>query len=811
MFDPQAAERDFQRWFTALKRRGLQVGPEDPRYDWRAAFRYLTTTGRPLEGPEFALPDVFGSPGADLPTFTPDFGGFKNLAGPPVPAMIAAMQTAPGPAPVPPALAPAPVAAMPKPTRPGMRLPASPAAATPGASAGGAPGFSGPVNVGQILQDPNFQGLPEQERLKVLRTVDPSFAGLPEAEQFKVIQRTGPDLSRYSTEELQRIASGGSPELAHLSNEDLMQAAGVSVELPGGLGKEEMERVIREQVYGQKPAQGAPTPPEAALTDPMAESIAMFSPVAGVKELAKQVAEHGPAVGAMAAGMARLPAGAAAPITGLGTAAGGLLQRAYTGQEDTIGPREEALMEAGLPFASPEMGRDFLTGVGAEFGGRGVVWAAGKLLAPAAGKLTEGARSFIAWAKKHNLPYSADVAPIWRGKLAQEIADTGLGRWVTTRQRRELVEGASEAAGRVLDDLGLPQPVAVTEAAGDLAGHLRNLANKRVTHRAFNEAMERIPAESEMAVPNLMKALDDIGGLTTISEIYGTREFGLFKRVMHREGRITKAEMDYINKNLWRKWKDMDQEARSLAGKLKEGLLRDLDDVLDPQLGQTLGGLRRAADTAYKEAEAFLQATPLAGELRKAARPEAKARQFFNLFSEGHKHDALAIREHILSTGNRDLWDTVKASYLEGVFSRATRLSEETGERVFQPGAFINWYEKYGRGAMDIMPEHAPALTEWYHVSKGLLKDFKRYGGREAATPTLKLGILTGAGYMAGGVPGVVVANGFALLSALGTMGRGNLGFIRNYLLREAAPFGVPFAKGAAQFGGMEAAQRLNE
>ncbi|MDO9533274.1 MAG: hypothetical protein Q7O12_14265 [Deltaproteobacteria bacterium] len=581
----------------------------------------------------------------------------------------------------------------------------------------------------------------------------------------------------------------------------------------------QLGKVMAQPQVGAPAAPPQTTPPPApSMEDPMAASVGMFNPVAGAKELGKQVAEHGQAVGTLATAATKLPGVVAAPITGMAVAAGGLLNRAYTGKDSPITPEEQTLMDQGLPFATGDMARDFLTGVGAEFGGRGIAWGAGKLLAPAAGKITDAGRSFMEFAKKNNLPYSPDaVAPIWRSKLAQGLADTGVGKYFTTRQRGELVQGASEAAGKVLDDLGLPAPLAPTEAAGDLAGYLRQLSNKKLTHAQFNEAMGRIPAETEMAVPNLMQALDDIGGLNAIHGMYAgksgsaPREFGLLKRVINRDGVITKDELDFFNKTIWRKWADMDPEARAAAGKLKEGVLKDLDTILDPELGQTLGAIRTAADDAYKQAETFLQNTPLAGDLMKAGRPQAKARQFFNLFSEGHRQDALAIRDHLLSTGNKDLWDTTKASYLEGVFKRATKLSEDTGETVFQPGAYINWFDKYGKGAGEIMPEHAPALQEWYNVSKGLLKDYKRYGerGREIL-PTFKLGALSGGGYLAGGVEGVVVANGFALLSALGTMGKGNLGFLRNYLLRESAPFGVPFLKGAAEFGGVEGYQHSN-
>jgi hypothetical protein len=39
----------------------------------------------------------------------------------------------------------------------------------------------------RVLSDPDFQGLPIGERLKVMRTIDPSFSGLPPGEQEKVV------------------------------------------------------------------------------------------------------------------------------------------------------------------------------------------------------------------------------------------------------------------------------------------------------------------------------------------------------------------------------------------------------------------------------------------------------------------------------------------------------------------------------------------------------------------------------------------------------------------------------------------------
>ena len=36
------------------------------------------------------------------------------------------------------------------------------------------------MDVQAILKDPDFIGLPEQEKIKVLSTVDPDFSGLPD-------------------------------------------------------------------------------------------------------------------------------------------------------------------------------------------------------------------------------------------------------------------------------------------------------------------------------------------------------------------------------------------------------------------------------------------------------------------------------------------------------------------------------------------------------------------------------------------------------------------------------------------------------
>jgi hypothetical protein len=151
MFDPVLAEQAFQLWFQDLaKRLGINPDADTHPYDYRAAWRYLQSTGRPLSGPELKLFDVFGSAGEGVPTFTPPFEGFKTLAPSPLAGEIAQMSL-PAPAqgtrsftPVAPVPTSAPMSLenlsdrelmsiangqKPQATRPTLKLPATPSAA----------------------------------------------------------------------------------------------------------------------------------------------------------------------------------------------------------------------------------------------------------------------------------------------------------------------------------------------------------------------------------------------------------------------------------------------------------------------------------------------------------------------------------------------------------------------------------------------------------------------------------------------------------------------------------------------------------
>jgi len=64
----------------------------------------------------------------------------------------------------------------------------------------------------EVIKDPEFNALPEPERMKVLKAVDPEFSGLPKSEQMKVIsalpQVAGPEMEWRQDRPTARAISG---------------------------------------------------------------------------------------------------------------------------------------------------------------------------------------------------------------------------------------------------------------------------------------------------------------------------------------------------------------------------------------------------------------------------------------------------------------------------------------------------------------------------------------------------------------------------------------------------------------------------
>jgi len=591
----------------------------------------------------------------------------------------------------------------------------------------------------------------------------------------------------------------------------------IQIEFPDDMSAEEIQSVIQAQVFGgpAQPTEPVATPPTTTAieeSEPL-DLMGIPSSVNLSKELVNQVggfaAENAPMIGAMAAPLLAgtgvgLPV--AAGLAGLGAAGGLGVKNAFGGTSPQISEQDKTLMDLGLPFAPSGYAGEAALGAGAQVGGGLALKVAGKLMAPAAGKLTDATKSFINWANERNLPFSADIQGGFMPRLLQGLGDTGLGRFFGNAQRQKLARGATEAASDILEEVGLPQSRGIADEAMNLKSLFKQSVDRPKIYAGFNEAIGTIPKETPVDIPALSGLFDE-DTLALVGRLYGgtgSRQYIAAKRIATSEGTIPMQDLDWFSKNLWKQEKgwfsSLLPEEKAFIGKLKGATLEDMETLAVPELGQTVGALRKAADQTYKDALEFLNQTPLAKSLAGSTEQNIQ-RNFFKLYSEPYKKDAIAIRNFLTTTGQEDTLKALDSAYLESVFNSATKLVEDTGERMFMPGKFIDWYNKHGKGAAEIMPEYKPALEQWLNISKNLMKDYSRMGGKSTGIDAIlgggAAGGLLATGHMGAGI---LVPTGFSLLASLGTMGRGNLGFLRNYLLKETVgPMGQKAASGIGQ------------
>jgi hypothetical protein len=87
------------------------------------------------------------------------------------------------------------------------------------------------MDVNSMLDDPEFQGLPDTEKVKVWAKIDPEFGGLPSKEQLNVLKQTGPTSPAALRRKLAKLGSPPSRVISGLA-ESLGSAAQGIVALP---------------------------------------------------------------------------------------------------------------------------------------------------------------------------------------------------------------------------------------------------------------------------------------------------------------------------------------------------------------------------------------------------------------------------------------------------------------------------------------------------------------------------------------------------------------------------------------------------
>jgi hypothetical protein len=614
------------------------------------------------------------------------------------------------------------------------------------------------MEVSEILKDPNFLSLPSMEQRKVLQTVDPNFAGLPEPEQIKVINTLG-----------------GAPQ----------QTPGPIEPQPTASPQPEpsfWERAISSMGAGDtQMGEGG-----AALNDPQVmKSVSDKFPMAGMMA--------GGALGSIAGlGPGSIPIGVAG--AGVGAGLGTKLKQWAQGQ-DTV-----------TPESMREVDDEMLTGAAGQLGGAGIGWLIPKIIAPAASGWKEGLKTFVDWAKKNNLPYSADATGTPLGKFMQWSADNlGLGRIFANHQRQELITGANGVANTVITDLGLPPPPTFQGAGEAAISTLKEI--KTGKYGPWNDALKKLGSETgEVPLDDTMQYLAGLSAKNAGDKDiqYGIDELAHriwpgveknkpliaeLRRINENGGVIESKNLSDMLKSIWggdKAYNKLTGPAKDELNKLKSVMFGDLDNISISGSAGSLGSIRRAADSAFGEISNLGREYPLLGRLL-AKGSEGKANKLaFETFIEANAKDATMVRDLLIANGRQDAWDAMKAAYLDTVFKKTIKVGDSAGERVFDPGGFVNWYTQHGKNAMELMPEHAQSLTDWFNISKGLMKEYKRTNLDQNL-----MGIASGslasslAGFGSKKWAMTLVPNGFSLIAALGTMGRGNWGFLKPWLEKE--------------------------
>lgn len=600
-----------------------------------------------------------------------------------------------------------------------------------------------------LIADPDFRNLSPAAKQQLLSEYDADFAKMsPEAQ------------SSFATELKPQPASlGATPP--QLSPQAPDMSSGNSVMLPDywqGNGSVEL-------------------PPSVVSGTPQ-------SPFGMIDRL---VTKYAPEIGIMAPGPAAIP----------GAVAGQLYQdwrNDWPGQKPFLNP---ATGEYGGTWGEQELKR-----MGTAVANGAAAWGLGglagktfeKLLAPSLGGISDASKNFINWAKQKNLPFSVDVGKgtFTLPKLFQGAADIGPGRFVTNMQRQKLIQGATDAANNILDEIGLPASKGITAEAGGLQDIFRATKNKPQLYANYNKAVNAIPKNQIVDVPGVHGILNEEGTLDALAEIYkgGTKspQYLSAKRILNGGGQTEMKDLDWLSKNLTNnmKYDSLLPESKSLLGKIKGATLDDMELIASPEMDSTVGALRRAADKSFADASNFLKQNPLANNIFKARNEGALRGHFYQLYSEGNKTDAIGIRNYLQQSGQTDTLSALDSAYLESVFKNSMKEVPETGERLFVPGKYIEWYNKYGKTVSEIMPEYAENLGLWRDLAQGMSRDYKRLASKGGLVGEGSAGVAA-LGAMATGLsPSIVVPAGFSLLSALGTMGTGRLGFLRNYLLRDS-------------------------
>jgi len=271
--------------------------------------------------------------------------------------------------------------------------------------------------------------------------------------------------------------------------------------------------------------------------------------------------------------------------------------------------------------------------------------------------------------------------------------------------------------------------------------------------------------------------LDDVGGKNATIEIPNIQAW--FKEYGPRMGQIRRA-----NKNLAEALDRINQEIT----KTGQGKLGDINEAFS-NLWATWRKLGRRE---------FAGAKAAIGKFKEMAIADFQAMETATgtpIFSRYMEAETLQRLGHSID----------RAKFVEGLFNKAMRYNEETGEYIFQPVQFKKVVETNYQNIINRFGKRSEVpdlLMEYANKMEGAARDLATYTKASKTGTTeeiLKLGLYGPGGYI-GGIPGVAVPMGFNTVMAHSLAHP--RGYMKRFLFRETpGAFLEKFGKEATRTG----------
>lgn len=487
---------------------------------------------------------------------------------------------------------------------------------------------------------------------------------------------------------------------------------------------------------------------------------------------------------------------------GIAAAAGGGTEYADTrlqGGSPNIAS-DRALKEGAIAGLS-----EFVPGVA----GKGVA----RMLAPAAGKITDVGRRGMELAEKYKLPIGADrfiggAAP-WLTR--QAVDNVHAGAAVSGKIRQELYSKMNDISSNAVKNITGIDMVPSQARIGERLGQaMADIKDPDKWYDGFNQAFKG--RDDMITLRQMQRFINTSGGPEKWAKRLGFKEESgreLIKKIAET-GQIPAKDVPWLAGRFYKtgaiKYKDLTETAKGTRMSLKDKFLADMDNyaadgtpfrynadmslVAAQQGMESLGAIKRSADTAFGETAEFLKGNAQARALLRTDRSGNPIYEMHpkyivqNLIAEGRSEDLKSLAKFMTDNGKGAEWELMIAGTLDDMIQGSTKIDPVTSELKFMPGAFAQRWEKIRERFGALVPEEMmKKIDEFADAAKIAGKEYKNEAtpmGRKAAQ-----WLTAGLGYQMGGPVGVAAVQGGSAALAYGLMSRSSMNMLRKYLTRE--------------------------